>query len=233
MRTANENSCRRCGVCCEKGGPGLHREDRPLVDSGRIPARCLFTIRRGELVRDNVKGTLTPLDQEIVKIKGDGHGWTCRFYDKENRGCGIYVHRPLECRALNCRDTRRIEKVYATDRLTREDLLRGVRGLWELIDDHERRCSYAALQAWVDEGRCGRGLKQENAILEALRFDAHIRMLTVKRAGMDAGMLDFIFGRPLVDTIKMFGLRLVKRGGAYELIHGRLPLRSLPTEQEH
>jgi Fe-S-cluster containining protein len=196
------------------------------VDSGRIPARCLFTIRRGELVRDNVNDTLTPLDGEIIKIKGDGHGWTCRFYEKENRGCSIYAHRPLECRVLNCRDTRQIETVYATSRLTRKDVLAGIRGLWELIDDHEQRCSYAALDAWVGEGTGSRGLKQENAILEALRFDAHIRRLTVEKGGMDARMLDFIFGRPLTETIKMFGIRLVKHNESYGLVQGRLPIAS-------
>ncbi|MGD8702110.1 MAG: YkgJ family cysteine cluster protein, partial [Desulfosarcina sp.] len=107
------NQCRRCGVCCEKGGPSLHHEDRHLVDSGRIPARCLFTLRQGELARDNVKGVLAPLSAEIIKIKGQSGSWTCMFYDDETRGCGIYDHRPLECRALNCRDTRRIAKVYA------------------------------------------------------------------------------------------------------------------------
>jgi hypothetical protein len=119
---------------------------------------------------------------------------------------------------LNCRDTRQIEKVYASDRLTREDVLGSIRGLWELIDDHEQRCSYAGIKAWVDEGICGQRLKREDAILEALRFDAHIRLLTVERAGMKARMLDFIYGRPLADTIKMFGTRLVKRNGVYGLI---------------
>ena len=68
MRDRNINQCHRCGTCCEKGGPSLHREDRPMIDDGRIPARCLFTIRRGERVRDNVKGTLVPLSEEVIKI---------------------------------------------------------------------------------------------------------------------------------------------------------------------
>jgi Fe-S-cluster containining protein len=57
MRNNDENPCRRCGTCCEKGGPSLHREDRPLVDNGQIPVRHLFTIRRGELAQDNIKGS--------------------------------------------------------------------------------------------------------------------------------------------------------------------------------
>ncbi|MGD9309123.1 MAG: YkgJ family cysteine cluster protein [Desulfosarcina sp.] len=213
MRRNDANQCRRCGVCCEKGGPSLHHEDRHLVDSGRIPARCLFTLRQGELARDNVKGVLAPLSAEIIKIKGQSGSWTCMFYDDETRGCGIYDHRPLECRALNCRDTRRIAKVYAVDRLTRQDLLASIEGLWELIDDHERRCSYVKLAEMVGQGARGGQLKQERAILEIMRFDAHIRQLAVQQGGLDGRMLDFIFGRPLAHTIKMFDIQLEMKNG--------------------
>jgi Fe-S-cluster containining protein len=211
------NACQRCGTCCEKGGPSLHLEDRILVEDGRIPARCLFTLRRGEKVRDNVKGTLTPLTEEIIKIKGHHPGWTCLFYDHATRGCNIYDHRPLECRALNCRDTRRIERVYETSRLMRKDLLSGIDGLWELIEDHEARCSYERLHAWVDEGADGERLKQEEIILEVVSFDAHVRQLAVEQAKVDGRMLDFIFGRRLTDTIKMFDIKLVKQNGTYGL----------------
>ena len=187
------------------------------MDGGQIPARCLFTIRRGELARDNVKGILAPLTQEIIKIKGKADRWICQFYDPATRGCGIYEQRPLECRALNCRDTRWIERVYETARLTRQDLLSGIQGLWELVEDHERRCSYAGLKSLVGKGvRDGR-LKQEEAILEIIRYDVHVRRLTTEKGGVDEQMLDFIFGRPLVDTIKMFEIKLVKKNGIYGL----------------
>ena len=219
MNDNHSNLCQRCGVCCEKGGPSLHLKDRHLVDSGRIPARRLFTIRRGELARDNVKGTLIPLTAEIIKIKGQSGRWTCQFYDSQTRGCGIYDHRPVECRALNCRDTRRIANIYDTDRLTRQDLLSGVRGLWELVEDHEQHCSYEGLDARIREGMShGPRLKGEAAILEILRFDAHIRQLAVEKGGLDSRMLEFIFGRPLADTIRMFGVKPVKQNGAYVLV---------------
>jgi Fe-S-cluster containining protein len=218
MRNDSDNQCQRCGTCCEKGGPSLHREDRPLVEAGQIPVRCLFTIRRGELARDNVKGILAPLAEEIIKIKGQPGRWTCLFYDNKTRGCGIYAHRPLECRALNCRDTRRIEKVYETDRLTRRDLLSGVDGLWDLVETHERRCGYDGLKSLVREGdRDGRP-KKEEALLEVIRYDSHVRRLTTEQGGMDGSMLDFIFGRPLVDTIRIFDIALVKENGAYRLV---------------
>lgn len=211
-------NCRRCGTCCEKGGPAFHREDRCLVESGQIPARCLFTIRRGELARDNVHGTLVPMTGDVIKIRGQDGRWTCLFYDRERRGCGIYDHRPLECRALNCRDSRRIESVYATERLTREDLLVRMEGLWELIVDHDTRCDYDHLRDLVSQGGDGRKLRSEAAILEILRYDAHLRQLTVETCGLDAGMLDFIFGRPLAETISMFDIRLVKETDHYRLV---------------
>ncbi|MGA6926812.1 MAG: YkgJ family cysteine cluster protein [Desulfosarcina sp.] len=215
--------CRRCGTCCEKGGPALHRDDRPLVDQGHIPAGCLFTIRKGERVIDNVNGVPEFLAEEILKIKGQNGLWCCFFYDRPSRGCRIYDHRPVECRALNCRDTRRIEAIYRTARLTRRDLLGGISGLWELIADHEQRCGYQVLQALVGEGLDPSRLKQEKEILEIVRFDAHIRELTVERAGLDGRLLEFIFGRPLIDTIKTFGIQLVKTKGVYGLTAARPP----------
>jgi Fe-S-cluster containining protein len=211
------DSCKRCGSCCEKGGPSLHGDDRPLVDEGRIAARSLFTIRRGELVRENIKGALTSLAQELIKIKGQGAGWTCLFYDRQVRGCGIYDYRPLECRVLNCRDTRRIRAVYDTNRLSRQDLLSGVEGLWEMIQTHEQRCSYEAISALLAEGSSGQKVKRQSEILEIIRFDTHLRRLTVEKAGLDIRLLDFIYGRPLTDTIKMFNLKLVRQHGAYSL----------------
>jgi len=214
--------CKRCGTCCEKGGPSLHHEDRPFVENGSIPATCLYTIRCGEMVRDDIQGRLAPLAEEIVKIKGQGGKWTCLFYDRQARGCRIYDHRPLECRVLNCRDTGPIETIYNKDRLTRRDLLAEVAGLWELIEDHEQRCSYARLGAWVREGVLQNEVfKQEAAIFETLRYDAHVRQLAVERGGLDGALLAFVFGRPLTETIRMFGIELVRKNGTYGLVRSK------------
>ena len=211
-------TCKRCGTCCRKGGPALHLEDRRLVDEGTLPANCLFTIRRGELVRDNVKDTLNPMAGEAIKIKGKPGGWICLFYDGESRGCTIYKHRPLECRALDCQDTQRIQAIYETDRLSRKDLLSTIEGLWDLVTDHEDRCGYGRLRALVGEGIVDQTLKREAEILEIMRYDTHLRQLTVQNGGLDAGMLDFIFGRPLSETIKMFRLKLIRENEQYRLV---------------
>jgi hypothetical protein len=51
-----------------------------------------------------------------------------------------------------------------------------------------------------------------------MRYDAHLRQLTKDQGGVEEGMLDFLFGRPLSDTIKMFDLQLVKESGRYRLV---------------
>ena len=101
--------------------------------------------------------------------------------------------------------------------MTRRDLLSGVDGLWELIEDHEQHCRYERLKVLVDGGSRGGRPVREDAILEIVRYDAHIRQLTMEKGGMDEQALDFLFGRPLVDTIKMFDIALVTQGGAYRL----------------
>ena len=206
MSLAAPPACRRCGTCCKNGGPALHCEDRTLVADGLIPARHLFTIRQGERVRDNVRGTLVSLDQEIVKIKGANGRWTCTFFEEASKGCRIYDVRPLECRALNCRDTRPIEALYERTRLTRRDLLADVGGLWEVVLDHERRCSYARIAGLLGDGFENGVPIHDDAIQEMVRFDHHIRELTIEKAGVDERMLDFLFGRPLAETIKTFAM---------------------------
>ena len=105
------SSCKRCGQCCRLGGPVLHRDDLSLLDRLDAPAKGtvpfgmadLVTLRTGELVRDDVIGTLTPLESECVKL-APARGrtdWECRFLVRmpgavpgRDAGCGIYDRRP-------------------------------------------------------------------------------------------------------------------------------------------
>ena len=111
--------CKRCGTCCIKGGPSFHIEDRSLIDEGYIPAKHLYTIRIGEQVCDNRIDKIISAPSEIIKIKGQGNNWTCFFYEEAENKCNIYQFRPVECRLLNCRDTREIEQIFGKDLLTR------------------------------------------------------------------------------------------------------------------
>lgn len=209
---SSPNTCMRCGICCRKGGPGIHQEDQALIEKGNIPARHLYTIRRGELVRDNVKGRLMPADSDIIKIKGRDDTWTCVFYDQAEKSCTIYNDRPLECRALKCWDTRELEKIYAGGHLTRKDLLSEVEGLWDLIKEHEARCDYAEIRNLIKVLQSGNSTHARRRLAEIIRYDAEIRELVVGKGGLDPEMLDFLFGRPLIKTLPDYGVQVRRQG---------------------
>lgn len=201
--TPQPTTCLRCGTCCRKGGPALHQEDRERVEQGVIHTRHLYTIRKGEQATDPVHGGLIRVDGDIIKIKGRGGTWACRFFDDRMGACHIYADRPLECRILECRDTVRFEQAYRFGRLSRRDLLAGIKGLWELIEDHERRCDYDGIRRLL-ERRSGRGRAGvERDLAGMVRFDAEIRRLMVAQGGLEAEMLDFLLGRPVEQVLRL------------------------------
>jgi Fe-S-cluster containining protein len=210
------HACRRCGTCCAKGGPALHLEDREKVASGKIPLKTLFTIRQGEPAFDNVRGRIEPAANDIIKIKGAAEGdGTCRFLDQQKIACGIYEHRPIECRLLACWDTAALAAMYDRDRLTRGDLLSRLPGLIDLVTEHQKRCDYPRIGQWATRIRSGEGQQEAiQALLELMRYDQSLRKVTVERTRLDPEMVEFLFGRPLHLTIRLFRLRLARQGSA-------------------
>lgn len=174
-----------------------------MVEKGYIKARVLYTIRRGEVVHNNVRQRVEPLTEEIIKIRGRGTSWSCILLDTSDNRCTIYDHRPVECRTLKCWDTRELEAIYNVNRLTRKDLMLNVTGLWELIEGHEDRCAYHRVEDYrgaLDHLEKESELKK---ISEIIRYDAELRRLVVEKAGIDPGITDFIFGRPMADTLEL------------------------------
>jgi Fe-S-cluster containining protein len=201
------SACKRCGQCCEKGGPAFHLADRALLEKGVIPSSCLYTIRKGELAWDNVNQRLMPVDTDVIKIKGKKGGWACIFFDEIYKSCTIYENRPLECRVLKCWDPGALERIYAAQRLTRRDLISRVEGLWDLVQDHQVRCNHEKIQRLVQELEEHPAAPARRKLSEIIRYDAEIRKLVVSRGGLQPDMLDFLFGRPLSETIKKYGVR--------------------------
>lgn len=202
------SECRRCGTCCKKGGPSFHQEDKALIEKGVIHSKYLYTIRKGEMAYDNVKQCLEPVKSDVIKIKGKGESWTCILFDEKQNECTIYEDRPIECRALKCWDTKALENLYDRKRLKREDLIADIKGLWGLIEDHQSRCNYETIQKLVKAINSGRGGEARQKLAEIIQFDNEIRKLVVSRGGLDRDMLDFLFGRPLKQTLKNFGLKM-------------------------
>jgi Fe-S-cluster containining protein len=214
--------CTRCGTCCKKGGPSFHNEDKMLIEKGFILSKNLYTIRRGELSYDNVKECLLPATSDIIKIKGQKDSWICVFLDEDKIECTIYDNRPLECRVLKCWDTREIEEVYSKNRLTRKDLISTIEGLWDLIEDHQKRCSYEKLKHFVDALNSNKQDKALEGILDIIEYDKRIRELVVQKGGLDPDMTDFLFGRPITETIRMYDLKVEREGENYRLIPMRM-----------
>ena len=201
-----KTQCIRCGTCCEKGGPSFHVEDRHLIEAGTIHTRYLYTIRKGEFVHDNVQGQLKPADSDIIKIKGKSPSWECVFFQKRDKSCSIYDHRPLECRLLKCWDTRDVEAVYEKDRLTRRDILAGIEGLWELIADHEKQCAHDTINRAIRDFHGVLSKQAQEVIAGAIQYDSAIRQLVLENGNVTPDMIDFLFGRPLAVTLKSKGV---------------------------
>ncbi len=204
------SECQRCGTCCKKGGPAFHHADKHLIEEGVIHSKYLFTIREGELAYDNVRQCLEPAQTDIIKIKKQKDSLTCIFFNEQQSACTIYENRPSECRALKCWDTKALEDLYAKMRLTRKDLISEIEGLWSVIKDHQMRCNYETIQGLVNAIKSKRDAEARKELIEIIQFDTEIRKLVVTKAGLESEILDFLFGRPLNETLRKFGLKFLK-----------------------
>ena len=204
------NHCRQCGTCCRKGGPALHVEDSYLLEEGIIQLQDLVTFRAGELVRDTSNNGVVPLPAEIVKIAAPAGSrrddWTCRFLMEDNR-CFIHEKSPAECKALFCDDPKALLGMHGKERLDRKailELLSAPQWLVDAVEAHEARCGYASLIELAS-----RLEEQEEArkeLVEVVEYDRAFRELVAEKGKVSTEMLDFLFGRPLMYTVIMFGI---------------------------
>jgi len=203
--------CIRCGTCCMKGGPTLHKDDRPLFEKGILKENNCYTLRKGEVVR-HIDDTLMALEQEMIKIKGQGEDWRCMFYDDHQKACAIYDQRPMECRALKCWDLRELNEAMAKPRLQRKHLIHPDDGILRVVGAHEQRCAYEVLETSVKGLGGPDGENAVERILDLLHYDHQTRVLLIDKLNLDPKALDFFFGRPLTTTIRMFGLGVTQKG---------------------
>jgi hypothetical protein len=186
----------------------LQIADVPLIYDRFIERGNLYTIRLGELVRDNIRGELRVTEKEIIKIKEKEKNRGCIYYDEKAKACTIYEYRPIQCKALACWDESEFMRVYARPKVDRRDIIRD-KIVLGLMNEHDKRCSYSELDKCVTQIK-KEGEEAVGKILEILRFDHHIRAFTSKKLGIDLSEMGFLFGRPLTQTITMFGLKVIK-----------------------
>lgn len=205
--TANRQTCAQCGTCCKKGGPALHHKDFPLVEKGLIPLSHLYTLRPGELARDNVREIVIPVPADIIKIKKKNNSSACIYLEDVKKNCTIYNHRPAECSTLQCWDTRAIEALYAKDRLDRKTILQNKPEFWDLVQDHQQRCDYGRLKQLIDQLDTVHHEEALKTLSEIILYDRNIRALLVEKTNLDSEICDFLFGRPLTITLTGYGIR--------------------------
>lgn len=205
MAGEQQNSCLRCGACCQEGGPALHRQDLALLQSGKIPLNRLITIRKGELVHNPKSGRVQRVASELVKIAGNGHDWRCSYYAEAGGGCGIYSHRPQACEALKCWDTAAIFDLIEEDLLSRLAILPEAHPLVPEIIEQERICPCPDLEVLVNDlPDLPAELKVE---IEALAGrDLHLRTRAVQVHGLSLADELFYFGRPLFQLLQQLGV---------------------------
>jgi len=203
--------CIRCGTCCKKGGPSLHREDKKILLAGHIERESLVTIRKGEFAFSPLSGRPEPIERELVKIAGKGKGWVCCFYDERESSCTIYAHRPLECRLLKCWDTEQLLSVIGKDTLARADILSEDDPIMGFIETHEQECSIRMaedlISVLLEKNDDPESLAKLTAMIHQ---DLAIRSRAISEFGLSLEAELFLFGRPLFKVLSSRGFQLMK-----------------------
>ncbi len=200
-----QTECKRCGTCCRRGGPTLHRDDRHLVVSGVLTPSMLVTLRRGEPALDPAENRLMLLPSELIKISGVNGLNECRFFQARRNSCAIYEHRPLECRALKCWDTAEITALFLRDLLLRTELMPSGSMVWKLVEKYE-----AAFPVRLIRDLClasSSGSKEAAIELEELRdHDSSFRQQASEFLGLPSEDMNFFLGRPVSEVTELFFL---------------------------
>lgn len=212
--------CKQCGTCCRKGGPALHTEDLPLIkEKKEIDLTDIVTLRKGELAFDQPESAVVPLLEEILKIKGSGGEWICKFLALSSNVCRIYKDRPLECQLLFCEDPDPLLKVYDKGRLTRKDLIPAGHPVLELIEEHDEKASPAKMSSLASEilEKWDNSEDLKADLREMLIYDKSLRELVTEKSGLPAESMDFFFGRPLHRVLAGHGISATPNGKSFSL----------------
>jgi Fe-S-cluster containining protein len=203
-----QTGCNRCGACCIKGGPALHKEDISLLFSKSLSPVVLVTIRKGEPVYHPTENRLVELPMDIIKIKSKPSKATCLFFNEVEMACSIYQERPLECRAFKCWDTQEAEGLFLTDILAREDIFPPNSALLELIHAYDQRFPPKEIFSMIFEAKdLLNGAKETLAALEEIAKKDNIFRKRVKDTfGIHDESLGFFLGRSVAELHRQYGL---------------------------
>jgi Fe-S-cluster containining protein len=199
--------CLRCGTCCRKGSPSLYRDDLPLLSRGALSRLDLVTLRRGEVVYSNEAGRFICLPEEQVKIREKPGSRECLFFSPEGPGCGVYQHRPRQCRVLECWNPAGYRALKKDRLLSRKDLLAPEDPLLPVVKSHEERLSVIRLREWLMRDT-EQSLPADENLREAINYDRHVRSFLGEKFGLRRQHLDFLLGRPAEEVISGLGFEV-------------------------
>ncbi len=202
--------CIRCGKCCSTGSPTLLLEDLDLFRKDVLKPSEVFTIRKGELVYYAPVERLSESDNELIKIKEVPGSKTCIFFQPSDKSCSIYEDRPMQCRRQECWNSLGPDEVLSGTVLQREALLVETGPLWQIIQRHEEKCSFAELQRIMAKLGATKGHTVEE-LLELLQFDHHVREFLAERFDLASDTLDFFLGRSLNYAMGIYGLQVTEQ----------------------
>jgi Fe-S-cluster containining protein len=200
-------TCVQCGECCKHSSPTLHLEDLDIIRAEKIPWDSLLTIREGEPARNPHTGKPFFLPTDYIKIREKEGSRECLFLDPENDTCTLYQSRPLQCRAQACWDSSQLDELIDEPRLSRRDLFANVKPLIQLIEEHDRRCSFEKMRKLFEALKETEG-KNIDAIIDLLAFDEHVRQFAGKKMNIPETVLDLMFGKDLSDRVGLFGFKV-------------------------
>lgn len=205
----NQKECQRCGLCCTKGGPALHKKDLSLIQDGIIPKDRLITIRKGELVHKPFSDKPQAAACELIKICGTGKAWQCYYFNNDDKGCRIYTDRPIACSTLKCWDVEEIEKLVEKNTLSRFDIIEDDDPLIPFIEEQQRDCPCQDMYALAEKIE-NHEYPDLQHYQELVNRDIQIRNRAVREFDISVSEELFYFGRPIFQLLQQLGVRVTE-----------------------
>ena len=215
---SGSEGCRRCGSCCQQGGPALHGGDLVLIRSGQLRLDHLVTVNLGELAFQPLATTATTVAHEFLKLQGKDGTWCCTFYDETNRGCLRYEHRPLACGLLDCTDTGPLLNITGQDLLTRFDCIDQDDPILAVILNHQEHNPGRDIQTVSDDfAHIYAHAELLAGLLEDVNLDLAFRSRTANTFHLSVALELFYFGRPLFQLLLPLGIQPVNTNDGLRL----------------
>ena len=199
--------CVQCGICCQKGSPTLMEDDLEILKEEHIPWSQLYTLRKGEPAHSPITDEVFYLEEEYIKLREKPGTKTCVFFDDESNECKVHLNRLTQCRAQECWDDEPVKQLAGEPKLTRKKLFGSVEVLLEMIEEHDRRCSFEEMRDLFD-GLKNSGGKTASKVVEFLAFEEHFRSFVAEKLNIPEDTLDLVFGRPLASMVRLFGFKV-------------------------